>query len=474
MQDYRHSISLEPSLSRGQVLGRSIFVLTEQLKAAVTKLVTRFCIHRRQRTGPETFYTELCPAYLETEGVKRDTAQRAWRWLRERLGWLELERPTVCAMGVELRQLQPGQRWGRHCIVTSPQLESLEAALGELGLEVPPVPLEDPIPRVVEQRGARQWVVCPWHPDTTPSVLLNPGGVAYCFGCQQRGHWSGLGDRVLLQKIRSKHSFQHQRIKNGGASLERLAGRFEPPEPHPADRPALLGGEHELRRIHRHGSRAGQASSRGSRQGDLLAALAHADRAAAHWLAHAPPGMGLPTTAGGYHLPDRYVSVDPAKPCGWRKVGEHFLPATWATTHCRWLLFDLDDAGEEPEDGWVERLISRVRELVRNQEQLSGRFAVLHTGPAGLQVVVELAQRWAPFAWRPDGPLRWLEAQLAPAMEAAARAAGWRDIRWDPSSNAVGKLMRLPGPRSAKERHGGRLFCARLVHADTRGSGGSR
>lgn len=80
-------------------------------------------------------------------------------------------------------------------------------------------------------------VCCPFHNDSDPSCSVNldttskvPFGYFFCFGCQEKGHWNKLADKLGLSKIPEwaansiNKSGEHSErdIKNLLSSLERL------------------------------------------------------------------------------------------------------------------------------------------------------------------------------------------------------------------------------------------------------------
>lgn len=446
------------------------------LAEAIRSTIGRLWVHRRQRTGPETFYTELCSAYIATMGHSPSTARRAWDWLSERVLWLRLRYTDEVPAAVKLRRLADGQRYGQHLILGPDATETLRRLVDALDLRVGTFPLAEAIARQVERRAGRDWARCPFHDDRTPSLQLNPPrpgyetGVGYCYGCQLPVTYLRDGDQVLLLgKALSKDPLSLVPIGMGGAVLRARTPEREAPEDlgvEPVGRerfkPGKRRGEHVDVKIHRSGPKENRQESRGTGTQDLIGLLQQSERNITRRLDREwrdwDPDEG--------RLPDHYITVNPARPVSFHhSPSGGCIPTAWQTERVRYLLFDLDDAATEAPPGGLARLEQALaRFLAWHSDLFPGPAALLQTGPRGLQLVVRLRADWAPCSLDRDGTLRRWMARLGPEVQALARAAGWEGITYDPSSNdGRRKLMRIPAYRVAKDAHGGGLCTSRLL-----------
>lgn len=413
------------------------------MRAAVAAIAGRIARHVRRRTGPDTWIVELCPGYLATAGHAYATAWRAWQWLRPRLGWAEVPWHTV--RGV-LRERPAGGRWGRHLVVTDDVLAAAASAAAALGDDGPAT---GPASRVAVERrdpAGRGWARCPWHDDRAPSLVINPSGVAHCFGCGTNGRWIAAGvDHVDVRRTVNT---------SGRATTPRRQGEApRPPQDAPGPREATPeaprpGGEAiELRAGRR-------ASVWGLRTADAWSAVLAADRAA-----DAPPG---------WEVPDRWIRLDPSRPTAWTVTRRgRWAPARWQTTAARWVVVDLDardptqprcpegtvawadvDRAAHASAGapWAEAMGAALRARLAGDPRWSGRALVLRTSLGALHVAVELAEAAVPTAWR--GELGRAARALGAWLEGCAAAAGF-DVAADPQSWRAGRAVRRPGPREA-------------------------
>jgi hypothetical protein len=64
------------------------------------------------------------------------------------------------------------------------------------------------IPGRVTEKSDSIWICCPFHGESTPSCKVNlveseraSFGFFYCFGCQEKGPWNKLADKMGLKKF---------------------------------------------------------------------------------------------------------------------------------------------------------------------------------------------------------------------------------------------------------------------------------
>lgn len=170
--------------------------------------------------------------------------------------------------------------------------------------------------------------------------------------------------------------------------------------------------------------------------------------------------------ANGELLPTQLLSVSAMKPTGWRDVAAAggrvvSVPAGWEASAQAWVLFDLDDVDGLGDEDVVQAAGAKIVGALRREQQLSGRAAVLQTGPRGVHAWAELREvrdnprRW----WAQDATRAWY-ARLGGRVLAAAHRAGAREGKVDMASCAAGRFARRPGWRLLSD---GSLFRARIV-----------
>jgi hypothetical protein len=432
-----------------------------KLGKAVRALVWRLAVHPSQAVG-RWRYTELSVGYIAAAaGVGRETAREAWHLVREAVGWWAVRLHRARAMGAQVRRLAPGGRWGQHLMLTPEAAQVLEAIAAEQGLHPEHTAIPD-APGWLQlhpaRRGRHLMACCPWHEDTTPSMLLNPNpdgrsGSAVCFAC------TDAEGRPLRAYWRT----------DGSTYSARLARRVVPLRPaiqpsgtiHNAS-PAPRGpGAYLL--AHR---KAGQGMRRSaSRCTDLLAVLRTAERRSATDRA---AGQAVAALYRDEAPGDSYVSVEPMAATEWRTLhtrrGEVRVPCKWEPTEVRWLLADLDGFAEAPiGDAQLAIAAQALHRWAQAHPGLSGRLAMVRTSFHGVQVVAELAEPHSdPRRWHRTPEARALARELDTAALTAARGAGFTGGHADRCVHAAGRLMRRPGWRLDKR---GELCRSRLVWA---------
>lgn len=447
------------------LLARRFGELPERLREAAGRIVERISWHRRQPMGRGVVCVELCPAYFLTTGeIAETTARRAWDVVRGWIGWSELSRRAAEALGVRPRELAPGQVHGRFLALDEAAVELARGIASRAGIERAGGLLSDE-EHAVSRPSPSRTVRCPWHEDRRPSLWLSPSGTARCFGCGACGRWSPGGEgRVLVRRwlteapsavSGSSGSSEKTGIYAGGGTSRAREGRERGAGPAGVTLRADVGsGEGRLAPI---------AAK------DPLDAIRRADRVAEREAGALPSAYGI----GGGSPPDRLVRLERYTPGAWSRAGRGYRPSSWRSDGLtRFVLLDFDGAEDGPVDslgapsGWGPELGGAVELAVCRAlpGEVTGRIAVVRTGPSGLQVLVELADAWRACAWAPGGWLReaWAELvaavgpvvrELFPGAEADARATG------------PGRCARLPGVRRTKARDGGKLWTARLAYA---------
>lgn len=446
--------------------------LGPRLRSAVSRLVERICWHRRQPAGRGVAIVELCPAYFLTTGeIAHTTAYRAWDLVRGWFGWTELGRRQVEGLGIPTRPLAPGQVHGRFLALAEGSVQAARALAEAAGIERAGGELSDE-ERLVERSGASRTVRCPWHQDGRPSLWLSPSGTARCYGCGACGRWRpGPGSAVLLRRwltappeartardLEADLGLRSASEADGSISRAGEGARGRGRAPSGPTTGTLLRRDVE----------GGSGTSAPLAGRTPFEALTRADRAASRAASEAPPGLGV----GGGSPPDRYLGLERYTVGAWARTGRGYRPSSWRSDGLtRYLLVDLDGAVDAPIDslgepsGWGPDLGGRVELAVAQAlpGEVTGRVAIVRTGPSGLQVLVELADAWHAEAWGPGGWLRQAWAAVSAAVSEAT-AETFPGAAPDPRATGPGRSMRLPGLRRAKARDGGVLWTARLAY----------
>lgn len=169
-----------------------------------------------------------------------------------------------------------------------------------------------------------------------------------------------------------------------------------------------------------------------------------------------------------HQIPDLFVSLhhqygtDYVTPIKWRG---HAYATRFEPVAVRWVGVDLDDLrGLRSAD--LKAAADAIERWCESRVELTGRMAMVRTSRSGVQVVVELAAtRWKPKeqGGRPYDALGLtdLHNRLDAVCLEAVRAAGAHDGHADRSIRALGRYVRLPGPR-VKD---GEVEYATLVYA---------
>lgn len=433
--------------------------LGPQATEAAGAILERVAWHRRQRIGSRLDLTEMCPSYIATKGIPLSTARRAWDAIRGALGWFELDYHRAVDVGAQPRGLPAGKRrHGRFLALDAATTEAARRAASALGATGPASGLGPPIPIADGRR-----VLCPWHDDHRPSLVLAPDGSARCWACGGAGRWErGRAGTTIRRRQdrptedRPSTRFPHRGHTGGVAPVPDLGPRQEP---------------YAGRTVFTHRS----VSSRGARtrvsdHGDLLDVLVSTDRHHRSRVHLLPAGEEHRHAA----IPDRYVSLDRQRVVAWEAVergGRSFrVPSATESVGTRWLMLDLDDATDWPSDPtgdprwWGRDLGPRVEAAVVGAlgSAASGRVVVQRTSIRGLHVLVELAEEHPSPAWAAPLPAWW--RALADAVVPVV-AEAFPGVVADPRAVGRNRSVRKPGLRRLKERHGGIPFVVRVAYA---------
>lgn len=456
------NLALEPD-----PLARASAVMERALRAAASSVGAvavgvRAALHcwsvqlrSAQRLPCGRWYVESCPSYLATvDGCTRWAAGLAWMLARRVVGWWEASTEQARALGVQLRRVKWGSRYGRHLVLNDWQLAALRAACGQTACPAQVV-LEGAEVLARFARGARTASVhCPMHDDSTPSLVLWANGGAQCMACQQgdgtapRWAWVARGTQLHLLPANGTSTasalHQHNKSPHGAAQV-------------PSAQPSGPVGGHVVRGAVHSGnisallraavSRTGRIltwRTPGSRAAGgvlpaLLLAEAHSSTPAAQQRAQeaAVYGAGLPARAA---LPDRLLSVSTMG----RAAG-----ASWSAPQVprcqQWVLVDLDDVQLPAQ---AQALGLALAATVRTDSEASGRCAVIRTSPTGVQVWVELQEaRHSAAAWHQLPDVRAWHAALGARLLSTAREHGAQGGHADASACAAGRFGRRPGWR---------------------------
>lgn len=154
----------------------------------ITATLGRLVVHRHHDLGGGLIYLELCPAYIQTMDAVTctyETTRRWWSKIKRLIGWQEITASHAEDLGVDLRELRPGTRHGRHMLIREETRDGLRALCDQLGC-LPEIPRDwySVSPR---KRGSTWMCCCPHHDDSNPSMQLDPARRrATCHGCGAR------------------------------------------------------------------------------------------------------------------------------------------------------------------------------------------------------------------------------------------------------------------------------------------------
>lgn len=465
-----------------------------------------------QALADGTWYVERCAAYVKlVAATSYRSALAAWHRLAEAVGWREVSAVEARELGADLRELGQGQRWGRHLVITADQRAELErmarVVLAE-GWTAPEPPGLDwdralatqaprcwPVARGPGQAGRTTKARCPCgdhgDEDRHPSLVLwastDRDGGCRCMVTGRLGRWRREQDHLVVA-FRDDGSAPAD--CGGDTPVSTALHTIEPPGATAVVSGPVGGmvssrqslGLWGVRGVDRNDEPVHLGHVGGRLEGDLegstwlhttdvlsagpLRSLAWSERQSAgprareRALDAAWWGQGLP---GAAVLATPLLSVSVLRATAWREIprrggGWIERPTSWEPVAQRWVLVDLDDLGLAGAD--VDQVAEAVARVARRDVELSGRLAVVQTGPAGLQLWAELREvRHTPARWFARPEVRAWYLGLGARCLRAARRAGAAGGLVDGSSCAAGRWGRRPGWRLVE----GRPFRARLV-----------
>jgi hypothetical protein len=517
--------ALSPDEGWASSMSDRLLLMIEELStrpaiaSAARAAILRIAVHPKQRVDGASVYVELSPGYVaRVAGVSRETARQAWQAISALGAWRAIPLAAVRELGLRIRRLGEGAKWGQHLLVKDGVVRAAELVAERLGLRRP-VPsealgegweeLDAP-----ERRGSRLVVRCPYHDDEHPSMILNSNqdertGWGVCLACRRPDGsrtslaWIRTDDGRLLGRLslraRSIPSSEIGEVEGGekrSSTIDNPSGGARDPSPSPLDllpswsrstRPERIRARYLL------GRRFGDAACvdpvagtvdrvgfarRESASEDLLEVLRRADReAATDRTAHTAElaAYELATASREQErdpralLPDLYVSIDRSVPAAWTEIPLRSgrvvrTPSAWRPVVVEWVGVDLDGFEDGPIGNASLALAGRRLEaLARTSTALSGRVAVVRTSHRGVQALFELAApSFRPERFHADPSVRALLRALDRASLDEVRAAGFEGGHADPSVHAPGRYVRRPGARFAKD---GAPYVARLAFA---------
>lgn len=164
-------------------------------------------------------------------------------------------------------------------------------------------------------------------------------------------------------------------------------------------------------------------------------------------------------------LPTRVLSISAMRPTGWRELSAVngrivSVPAGWEPSAQAWVVFDLDNF-DDIDEKLVTKAAGKIVGTLRRDQELSGRCAIVQTGPNGLHAWAELREvRTDPRTWFSSDATRLWYANLGARVLAASRKVGLKQGKVDMSCCTAGRFARRPGWRVLAN---GELFRSRVV-----------
>uniref|UniRef100_A0A7S1XHA6 Uncharacterized protein n=1 Tax=Compsopogon caeruleus TaxID=31354 RepID=A0A7S1XHA6_9RHOD len=467
-------------------------------------------------------YLELCPKYLShSYQISYYAARKAWPLLQDLFGWRECSAAEARNFGASVRQLTFGAKYGRHLLIPRRNLEVICRWMEQSqditsAVQVrAPLEMSEDREHVVNLRrlpspGRSVSGTCPQrdqhrHGDRSPSLVLwinedQCTGGAMCMVCQDPVHQHQR--LTFAARFDGKRAYLKPPIDTIGNIRPRQRGKKRSPAPNRSPKTNSLRSDptqpvggcamHPMDDNHHSYRHVGAVlrnqlyedgpirlrSTGHAVQGSPLDLLQKAERRSltpsAARLAQATSSRVLVDgdsydEASG-NLPALLLSVSTMCPAGFKEVLGYrsskvvAIPHSWEPAVQEWILLDLDDVNRLDLPGVVECAADKIIRIVRRDAELSGKVAVIQTGPSGLQVWAELREtRLTPRQWfRSPETLEWY-LDLGRRVLRGVRSCGARRGILDESSCAPARFGRRPGWRLMKD---GSLFRSRLVRFD--------
>lgn len=452
--------------------------------SAFLRTVASIKRHDIQQFG-EMFHLELCQAYLSTiDGVTLWAARNGWAACHSAIEWAEMSHDAAKTSGLKIRRVRWGSRPGRHILLTHDQLGAISKAFLKLQdnaavrhHKVERVPDGTialhrlPAPAGSLTGGRTVAVRCPHHADRTPSLVMwrnadGESGGAQCMVCRR-------DDRPATWSVRYSHHTATIYQPKTQLQPKLLNGRSNK-NPMATIKPSLgpvggcVAGSHGGK--HLSATLRGYDTVDGFRTARKVSGPAADPMRLLRW--HEGRSSGPAAVERAEYLsflvddsfrpiqwiPTGLCSVSTMRPTAWS--GRR--PIHWQAARQGWVLFDLDNITGL--DGLEENAAKAAATIANQNNECSGRVAVVQTGPVGLQVWVELKhQRHSPEKWhRLPAVVAWYQ-RLGERMLAAVRNMGAIGGHVDMASCAAGRFGRRPGWRVLAGAC--RLFRSRLLLA---------
>ena len=432
------------------------------------------------------WYIELCPTYLASiDGVTRWSAGQAWKRFRQAVPWLEVPLAYAVGLGARIRPLKRGERWGRHILLSDQQRASMLKATvlarnsGLLAAfesdcvahkaPVAAVPLPERLRASRGPSGRRTAAAqCPLthnhkHADRSPSLVLwrngaSETGGAMCMSCRVTWGVRYTGAQALLYPTMKRRNTEPQLPQNTPLSEDRhnknlLHTRSTPVGGFVGSKQASATYVGACLRTHVADGLATTRRSRGNAiSGDPLSAL--------QWSESRSKGSSAedkaivvgkllgetPLNTQKHLVPTSVCSVSQMRASAWESAPWGTKPSKWEAHGQRWVLFDLDGVENIPTN--KEQLTNAILRVVRRDSEVSGKAAIVQTGPVGLQIWVELREaRHSPSHWFSTAEVGEWYRSLGERMLQATRRVGTSCGKVDMASCAPGRFGRRPGWR---------------------------
>eukprot|EP00189_Rhodosorus_marinus_P007762 CAMPEP_0184753292 /NCGR_PEP_ID=MMETSP0315-20130426/44026_1 /TAXON_ID=101924 /ORGANISM="Rhodosorus marinus, Strain UTEX LB 2760" /LENGTH=429 /DNA_ID=CAMNT_0027232663 /DNA_START=714 /DNA_END=2000 /DNA_ORIENTATION=- len=427
---------------------------------------------------------------------------RAWNSLKESIGWSEYTTTQARMLGLPLRPLRGYERYGRHVVCDPTAIEALSRIAGDLNVANPGPPEsygtpdhKIDLPRLPTAGNTRSIAArCPnveahRNGDRHPSLILwmnadgRTGGGQCQVCCGSDGKptrysvWFS-GNSALLYERREKVHATKRYVLDIAMKPKEKGGRNPVGEEKVLEQDASPVGGYVMG-----ADKLEEPMAEGQHVCALLKNLYRADgsRTKFRTIGHLNSKDPIEILQIADSLSRSDKTLTQAKMCGWMtkqainsgeecedllytkmlstsgmvvstwkqtngKSGQPlFLPNGWQPLAQRWILFDLDDLQMLCE-AVVNSACNEVDAVVQSDVNLSGRVAVVQTGPNGLQVWCELREvREKPRKWVAEHSTREWYKGLGQKILKSARSAGARGGSVDLACYAPGRFGRRPG-----------------------------
>jgi len=152
-------------------------------------------------------------------------------------------------------------------------------------------------------------------------------------------------------------------------------------------------------------------------------------------------------------------SVSKMRPSKYEKKPWGTCPTGWQAAYQEWVLIDIDDIhGLDNIEHFLKTIVRRV---ALSDDEFSGEYAIVRTGPVGVQIWFQLAHvRYNPSKWFKDTSVRnWYKSAGSTILD-SLRYMGAEGGHVDMSSCAAGRYGRRPGWRVMPD---GSVYRSKLI-----------